>query len=77
MSRLPPPHTQPHQARRRPPTDYENLLGDALEAAFSAGVWELDGLVARLNQECIRMPDGNAWTVESFRKVMGELGEQK
>ena len=29
IDRLPAPHVQPHQARRRAPTDYENLLGDA------------------------------------------------
>ena len=75
--RLPPPHVQPHQARRRPPTDYENLLGDALEAAFSAGVWDVDGLVARLNSECIRTPDGREWTVEGFKAVMAVLAEQR
>ena len=74
-SRLPPPYVQPHQARRHPPTDYENLLGDALEAAFAAGVWDLEGLVARLNQDCIRTPDGGQWTVESFKAVMAAMGD--
>ena len=76
-SRLPPPHVQPHQARRRPPTDYENLLGDALESAFAAGVSDLQGLVARLNGEGIRTPDGREWTVERFEAVMALLADQK
>src|SRR5690606_3105935 len=34
----------PFQARRREPTDYENRLGDALEAAFADGVHDLPRL---------------------------------
>jgi hypothetical protein len=71
--RLPPKYTQPHQARRRPPTDYENMLGDAIEAAFAAGAWELQALVERLNADCIRTPDGSQWTVERFKTVIAEL----
>jgi hypothetical protein len=73
-SRLGPPWLEPHQARRRPPTDYENMLGDAIEAAFAAGAWELDALVARLNTDAVRMPDGREWTTESFKTLMAELG---
>jgi len=72
-SRLPAPYTNPHQARRRAPTDYENMLGDALEAAFSAGAWELDALVARLNADGIRTPDGREWTVENFESIVKGL----
>lgn len=74
-SRLPPPHVQPHQARRRAPTDYENLLGDALEAIFAAGIWDVEGVVARLNQDSIRTSTGGEWTVERFQAVMAELAE--
>lgn len=76
IDRLPAPHVQPHQARRRPPTDYENLLGDAIEAAFTAGAWELPALVARLNEDGIRTPDGQPWTEERFRQVMAHLSAQ-
>ena len=72
-SRLPEPYMNPHQARRRTPTDYENMLGDALEAAFAAGVWELDALVARLNADGIRTPDGREWTVENFQSTVKGL----
>lgn len=47
---LPERHLQPHQARQRPPTSFEDLLGDAIERAFGQGQWELDALVAYLNK---------------------------
>ena len=72
-SRLPAPYLQPHQARRRAPTDYENMLGDAIEAAFAAGAWELDALVARLNADGIRTPDGREWTVDNFESIVKGL----
>ncbi|MGA1137659.1 MAG: recombinase-like helix-turn-helix domain-containing protein, partial [bacterium] len=31
------PYLDPHQARKRTPDDYENLLADSLERAFAAG----------------------------------------
>lgn len=72
-SRLPAPYMNPRQAQRREPTDYENLLGDALEAAFADGAWELDALVARLNADGIRTPEGKAWTTEEFDRVIHAL----
>ena len=65
----------PHQARKRTPTAYENELGDALEAAFGAGVSELDALVARLNADGLRTPEGTEWTPDRFQAVMKRLGE--
>ena len=35
---------------------------------------ELDALVERLNQDGVRDEQNKAWTVESFRAVMAELG---
>ena len=72
-SRLPPPYLEPRQAQRRPPTDYENLLGDALEAAFAAGAWELEALVARLNADGIRTPEGRAWTAPELDAILQAL----
>jgi len=72
-SRLPAPYMAPHQERTQPPTVYENELGDALEAAFAAGVVELEALVARLNDDGLRTPEGEAWTVERFQAVIGRL----
>ncbi len=41
-ARLPEPYMNPRQAQKRAPTSYENELGDALEAAFAEGIWELE-----------------------------------
>lgn len=72
--RFPDPYLEPHQARRSPPTDYENLLASAIEAAFGAGVWDLPGLVARLNADGLRTPEGDAWTEDNYRAVIARLG---
>ena len=72
-SRLPAPHLEPNQARQRPPTAYENLLGDALEAAFREGATELSQVVAKLNADGIRTPSGGAWSVENFESILEGL----
>jgi hypothetical protein len=56
----------PHQARRRPPTAYEDLLGDAIERAFGAGVADLATLVAHLNASGPSAANGEPWTEASF-----------
>jgi hypothetical protein len=68
-------YLDPHQARQRPPTSYEVLLGDAIERAFGAGLWELDALVAQLNKTGPLGPNGAPWTHESYQAVMKTLGE--
>jgi hypothetical protein len=73
-SRLPAQYMEPRQTQRRAPTDYENMLGDALEAAFAAGAWELDELVARLNADGIRTPEGSEWTAQNFESIIDKLG---
>ena len=72
-SRLPRPYLEPRQAQRRPPTDYENRLGDALEAAFSEGVTELPALVARLNAAGMRTPHGDLWTEHNLEPTLRSL----
>ena len=74
-SRIPPLYHEANQAQQRAPTDYENLLADAIEAAFLAGVWELEPLVARLNAEGVKMADGRDWTVSSFEAEIARLAE--
>jgi hypothetical protein len=71
---LPERYLQPHQARQRPPTSFEDLLGDSIERAFGQGHWELDALVAYLNKSGPAGPNGKAWTAESFQQVMKTLG---
>ena len=74
-SRLPPLYHEPKQAQGRAPTDYENLLADAIESAFAAGVWELEPLLARLNAEGVKRADGTAWTAESFEAEIARLAK--
>ena len=40
-----PLYNETHQSRGAAPTAYENLLGDAIERAFAAGIHDLDALV--------------------------------
>lgn len=73
-ARLPAPYMNPHQARKQPPTVYENELADALEAAFAAGVWDLEAVVKRLNDDGLRTPEGLEWTADRFQAAMERLG---
>ena len=68
-------YLEPHQARRRPPTTYEDLLGDAIERAFGADHWELDALVEYLNKSGPLGPNGVPWTSDTFQSVIKSLGQ--
>ena len=63
-----------HDVRYRAPDDYQNLLGDAIERAFAAGIHDLPGLVGRLNEAGVPSPNGAAWTPGLFQKEMKRLG---
>jgi hypothetical protein len=62
------------QTRTAPPSEYENRLGDALEAAFDAGATELAALVSHLNKTGLRAPDGSSWTEASLGAELKRLG---
>ena len=62
------------QTRAAAPSDYENALGDAIETAFGEGHYELEPLVARINELGVRTPDGALWTQDSFTAEMARLG---
>ena len=66
-------YLNPHQARRRPSTQYEDLLGDAIERAFAAGAHDLTSLVQRLNDTGPGAENGKPWTEESYRELMARL----
>lgn len=68
-------YLEPHQARRRPPTAFEDLLGDAVERAYADGVHDLAGLVACLNRTGPSAENGQPWTESSFAALMARLGE--
>ncbi len=67
-------YLDPHQAREREPTQFESLLGDALERAFGSGLHDLPGLVNALNRTGPNAPDGQAWTEARFTALMARLG---
>ena len=65
----------PHQARRRMPTVFEDLLGDAIERAFAAGVTTLPDMVASLNRSGPSNANGEPWTEQSFQALMARLAD--
>ena len=68
------PYFNPHQARDREPDDLQNLLGDAIERAYAAGIHDLAGLVASLNEANVPAPNGQPWSAELFQREMKRLG---
>jgi len=68
-------YLEPHQARQRPQTTFEDLLGDAIERAFAEGAHTLPELVACLNRGGPSSENGEAWTEESFQALMARLGQ--
>jgi hypothetical protein len=67
-------YLDPHQARDREPTEYENLLADAVESAYAVGIHDLAGLVAHLNDGGVPAPGGKPWTPDLFEAEMKRLG---
>lgn len=68
-------YLEPHQARKRPQTSYEDLLGDALERAFGMGIYDLPGLIDYLNKTGPVSPSGKPWTAESYQSEIKTLGQ--
>ncbi|MFT4099538.1 MAG: hypothetical protein QM674_00590 [Burkholderiaceae bacterium] len=67
-------YLQPKQAQKRPPTNFEDLLGDAIERTFASGIVDLEGLVASLNQQGMTTPAGEPWTVDNYAREIATLG---
>jgi|GEM_PF-226788 len=68
-------YLQPHQAQKRAGTVFEDLLGDAIERAFAAGVETLPELIACLNRTGPAAENGDAWTEESYQKIVTQLAD--
>lgn len=73
-SEAPDRYLMTHQVRDHAPTVYEGLLGDAIERAFGADIYDLPGLVADLNRQGISDPNGKEWTEENYKAVMARYG---
>ena len=72
-SHAPDRYLQPRQAQYRPPTNYEDLLGDAIERTFAAGVHDLAGLVESLNRQGMTTRAGDPWTEDNYGPEMAAL----
>ncbi|MDR2154207.1 MAG: hypothetical protein LBE78_04160 [Burkholderiaceae bacterium] len=66
-------YLEPHQARKRPPTVYEDLLGDSIERAYASGVHDLAGLISHLNSSGPASPSGKTWTEAIYRQEIAAL----
>lgn len=67
-------YLEPHQARQRAATQFEDLLGDAIERAYGEGIHDLPGLVAYLNRTGPSAENGQPWTESSYCALMARLG---
>lgn len=72
-SQAPDRYLQPRQAQYRTPTNYEDLLGDAIERTFASGVQDLAGLVEGLNRQGMTTRAGLPWTEENYGPEMAAL----
>jgi hypothetical protein len=65
-----------HQARRREPTPFEDLLGDSIERAFASGITELGALIAYLNHSGPNFPGGAQWTEQGYAAELARLAAE-
>lgn len=66
-------YLDPHQARRRVPTEYENLFGDTLEHGFAAGLRDLPALADHFNLHGPAAHGGGAWTADTLAAELARL----
>ena len=55
--------------------EYEQALADALQEIFGEEVYDLPGIVGRLNESGVKPPEEGGWTEAIFQSVMKRLGE--
>jgi hypothetical protein len=67
-------HSEPPQFLDRPTTAWEEKLADTFQAIFAEGVYDLEGIAAKLQQSDVALRDGTKWTVERLQAVVKELG---
>jgi hypothetical protein len=67
-------YSEPPAYFDRPVTAWEEQLAGTLQAIFTSGTRELDGIVAALNKSSVRPPTGEDWTVERFQSVLKDVG---
>jgi hypothetical protein len=72
---IPERYLEPIQSRAAAPTPYEDLLGDAIERIYAAGIHDLQGVIGALNATGPGGPNGQPWTEASFTAEFARLGE--
>jgi hypothetical protein len=69
------PYNETHQTRLRPNTPFEDLLGDSIERAFSAGKYDPPSLLEHLNRAGPPCPlNSGEWTADTYSTLMAKLG---
>ncbi|WP_221795701.1 recombinase-like helix-turn-helix domain-containing protein [Oceanobacter mangrovi] len=69
-------YLEPHQARTRDNTPFEDLLADSIERAFAEQIHDLPTLVDFLNRVGPPCPtESGLWTADSYQTLMSKLGE--
>ncbi|GAA3672969.1 MULTISPECIES: recombinase-like helix-turn-helix domain-containing protein [Acetobacter] len=68
------PYNETWQTRTHEPDPYENMLGDALEAAFARGATTLTEIIPVMIERDIPAPDGRNWTEHSLADELARLG---
>jgi hypothetical protein len=68
-------HLNPHQAKQRASTPYEDLLGDSIERAFGSGITDLTALVEYLNRSGPLGPNGQKWTDSLYKQEIAKMAE--
>jgi hypothetical protein len=63
-----------YQTRYNSPTEYENMMGEALMEIFELDIVQLSQVVNKLNEMGVKSPDGKLWTQENFEIEMARLG---
>jgi hypothetical protein len=66
-------YLEPHQARKHAPTQYENLLGDAIERAFAQGFHTLPELVRYLNEAGPGPQSADMWSESVYAEEIARL----
>ena len=67
------PYNETWQTRTHEPDPYENMLGDALEAAFARGATTLAEIIPVMIERDIPAPDGRNWTEHSLADELARL----
>ena len=67
-------YSEPPSYFGRPVPPWEEELAATLQAIFTAGTHDLEGIVTALNKSSLRPPGGDDWTTDGFKAVLRKVG---